>query len=182
MASAYLVPVAQLLRDVPSTMDLDFRAPFDERHEFAPRGSAETDVSSDAEVLVQISLQSFAGGLHVKGKISAPWCGICRRCSLPVVGMAEVTVRERYVDYPGPGGEDAYPIVNDFIDLEPLVHELILLDLPLAPLCREECAGLCGVCGNDRNDQPCDCQTPVDPRWATLEGLRFADEADDAGE
>jgi uncharacterized protein len=57
------------------------------------------------------------------------------------------------------------------------------LDLPLAPLCREQCQGLCPHCGTDLNDETCDCQGPADPRWATLDELRFIDvRADEAKE
>jgi uncharacterized protein len=82
-------------------------------------------------------------------------------------------VDERFVDTRGPGDDDAYLIEDDFADLAPLVHDAIFLDLPLAPLCREDCQGLCPYCGIDRNEATCDCQAPIDSRWATLDGLRF---------
>ena len=177
MASPYLVPVAQLLRNVPSTIEVSFTAPFDEDREFAPRGRAETDVAPDALVTVDLRLSSFSGGLHAKGTVSAPWHGICRRCSKEVSGVSVVQVNERFVDERGPGDDEAYLVENDFADLAPLVHDAILLDLPLAPLCQEDCQGLCPVCGIDRNEASCDCPAPLDPRWATLDGLRFTDDS-----
>jgi len=183
VSSLYRIPVALLLRDVPSTMNLDFLAPFDAQGEFEPRGAAETDVAPDADVHVVLELQSFVGGLRAKGGISAPWFGTCRRCSVLVEGVASVAVDERYVDTIEEGDEEAYLIENDFIDLEPMIHDVLLLDLPLAPLCREDCQGLCLYCGADRNESPCTCQAPTDARWATLDGLKFAgDEPDDADE
>lgn len=183
MASPYLVPVAQLLRNVPSVYEASFEAPFDEGHEFAPRGPAETDVFPDSTVTVQITLQSFSGGLRAKGLIRAPWHGMCRRCSNPVFGDCAVDVDERYVDTRGPGDDDAYLVENDFVDLAPLAHDAIFLDLPLAPLCREDCKGLCPFCGIDRNHASCDCHAPVDSRWATLDDLRFTDvESDESYE
>lgn len=175
MDSSYLVPVAYLMRDVPSTSEVIFQAPFDADREFAPRGRAETDVDPEALVDVAVVLQSFSGGLRAKGRVSAPWFGVCRRCSIPVYGVADVAVDERFVDHREPGDEDAYLIENDFVDLAPMSHDAILLELPLAPLCREDCRGLCPFCGIDRNEADCDCEAPVDPRWATLDGLRFAD-------
>ncbi|HEY5103801.1 MAG TPA: YceD family protein [Acidimicrobiales bacterium] len=175
MASPYLVPVALLLRDVPSTMVVSFDAPFDEPREFLPRGPAETDVFPEAEVKVQVRLESFSGGLRARGRVEVPWHGICRRCSAPVLGVSSVDVNERFVDERGPGDDDAYLVEHNFVDLAPLTHDAILLDLPLAPLCREDCKGLCVYCGIDRNEATCDCQAPIDPRWATLDGLQFAD-------
>ena len=62
MASPYLVPVARVLRDAPSALDVDFEAPFDEPKEFAPRGPVETDVFPEAVVHVKVRLESFSGG------------------------------------------------------------------------------------------------------------------------
>ena len=175
MFSPYLVPVAQLLRDVPSTAKLSFEAPFDEPREFVPRGYAETDVFSEATVKVELRVESFSGGLRARGRVEAPWHGICRRCSTPILGISNVAVNERFVAEEALVDDEAYPVQNDFIDLAPLVHDAIFLDLPLAPLCREDCQGLCPYCGADRNDESCDCQGPVDARWATLDELRFID-------
>ena len=183
MASPYLVTVAQLLRDVPSTFEVEFEAPFDEPHEFEPRGKAETDVFAEATMKVRITLQSFSGGLRAKGRVEAPWHGVCRRCSVPVLGVSTVEVDERFVDTRGPEDDEAYLVENDFVDLAPLCHDAIFLDLPLAPLCREDCKGLCPFCGIDRNEASCDCQAPVDSRWATLDELRFTGlEADESKE
>jgi uncharacterized protein len=183
VASPYLVPVAQLLRDVPSTYEVTFEAPFDEPHEFEPRGRAETDVLPDAIVKVHITLQSFSGGLGAKGRVEAPWQGVCRRCSVPVSGVSIVEVDERFVDTRGPEDDEAYLVENDFIDLAPLCHDAIFLDLPLAPLCRGDCKGLCPFCGIDRNEASCVCQAPLHARWATLDELRFMDfESDESKE
>ena len=54
---------------------------------------------------------------------------------------------------------ETYPLEGDEIDLEQLVRDTVLLDLPAAPLCRDDCAGLCPACGADRNRARCDCDT-----------------------
>ncbi len=61
------------------------------------------------------------------------------------------------------------------IDLGGIVREQILLALPMdAPLCREDCKGLCPACGKDLNQAECGCdRTPKDPRWAALESLKL---------
>ena len=175
MASAYLVPVAQLLRDVPSTLRVEFSALFDEMNEFDPLPAGGADVPRGAIAEVNLHLESFSGGLRARGQIAAPWRALCRRCSIDIDGHSEVQVSERFVDDRGPGDDDAYLVVNDFVDLAPLVHEAILLDLPVAPLCRPDCRGLCVQCGSDKNLGDCGCLAPIDPRWATLDNLRFVD-------
>jgi uncharacterized protein len=62
----------------------------------------------------------------------------------------------------------------DRIDLEPLARETVLLELPLAPLCREDCAGLCAECGADRNTVDCGhALVTTDARWSALDQLTF---------
>jgi uncharacterized protein len=176
VASAYLVPVAGLLRDVPSQHDVSFRALFDENSEFEPRPYGESDVPAGALASVAVTVASYRGGLDVKGMVSAPWRGICRRCSKVVDGELQVRVSERFEENLAPEDEEAYPFVGDVIDLSDLVHDAILLELPVAPLCREDCQGLCAICGIDKNEASCECRAEPDARWATLDALRFEDE------
>jgi uncharacterized protein len=179
VASAFLVPVAQLVRDEPAQLAVRFRAPFDEAHEFAPRAYGESDVPADADVDVDLRLESFRGGLRARGTLRAPWRGICRRCSVVVADELTVAVSERFVAHPPPGDEEAYPYEGDVVDLLPMVHDAVLLELPLAPLCRPDCRGLCPTCGIDRNEGTCDCRPEADARWATLDALRVEDEPSD---
>jgi hypothetical protein len=75
MASPYLVPVTALLRDVPSSMSVEFDAPFDEPREFEPRGAVETDVFPEATVHVKLRLESFSGGFACGGASRPPGTG-----------------------------------------------------------------------------------------------------------
>jgi len=176
VSSSFLVPVAQLRREIPSSVTVTFVAPFDEHHEFPPRSRCESDVPPDALVSVDLRLEAFSGGLRAKGTVGAPWRALCRRCSVQVDGYNEISVNERFVDHPGPD-DDAYATANDgdLIDLAPLVHDAVFLDLPIAPLCRDDCRGLCAECGTDLNEATCTCQPAIDPRWATLDVLRVLD-------
>lgn len=59
------------------------------------------------------------------------------------------------------------------LDLGPVLHEQLQLAVPMRPLCSEECAGLCPVCGANLNETECDCRRETaDPRWAGLAALR----------
>ncbi len=96
-----------------------------------------------------------------------------------VADELDVAVLERFVEEPRPDDDEAYPLSGDFVDLLPLVHDAVLLELPIAPLCRPECAGLCPNCGIDRNEATCACAPEPDSRWATLDALRFEDDSSD---
>ena len=94
----------------------------------------------------------------------------------PVSGELVIAVRERFCDlrpHDEPDQDDElYPIVDDVVDFGPLVRDAIVLELPMAPLCRDDCSGLCPECGANRNEGDCGCVAPSDPRWANLDVLR----------
>jgi uncharacterized protein len=71
------------------------------------------------------------------------------------------------------GDLDVFPFDGEKIDLEPLFREQFVLTVPYAPLCREDCKGLCPQCGIDRNTATCTCEKPIDPRLAPLKGLKL---------
>ena len=136
-------------------------------------------VPADAVLSADVVLDAVLGGVAVEGTVTAPWVGECRRCLAPATGELVVAVRELYTE--DGDGEDTYPLHDDTVDLEPLVHDAVLLELPQAPLCRPDCAGLCPVCGANRNEERCDCEPPADPRWRALDVLRVPGAAPDRG-
>lgn len=71
------------------------------------------------------------------------------------------------------GDLEVVVVESDHIDPNFFVREQILLQLPMKPLCRPDCQGLCSRCGTDLNSGRCQCKAPVaDPRWASLESLK----------
>lgn len=176
MTSIWLVPVTALRRSLGQRR---------EEHRAGRLGEltvAGSRVPADAEVTVDVVLTSVSGGIEVAGTVRAPWQGECRRCLQPVDSELVAEVRELYrppgADGGGEPDEETYELGSDQLDLAPLARDAVLLELPLAPLCRPDCAGLCPTCGADRNTTPCDCATEVsDPRWAALDTLRATDQA-----
>ncbi len=121
---------------------------------------------------VDLDAVSSIDGIVVSGDITIPWSTACRRCLADVTGTAVVDVAEVYQD--DVSNEEAFPIEGDQIDLAPAVREYVLIELPDGPLCRDDCAGICPVCGIDRNRATCHCDTTVrDDRWAALDDLRL---------
>ncbi len=100
---------------------------------------------------VDLLLESVVEGVLVSGTASTVTRGQCSRCLDPVTeGRGEC---HRVVRLPDSTTDETTEstsvsrIVDDWIDLEPLVRDAVVLALPLAPLCSEDCAGLCSGCG-----------------------------------
>ncbi len=122
------------------------------------------------DLRVELRLTALNDGIEVDGTVSADWATVCRRCLRDLSGTAVGVVDELYQIEPL--DPDAYLIEDGQLDLAPLVRETALLELDAERLCRDECAGLCPVCGVDRNATACSCDTSVrDDRWAALEGF-----------
>ena len=142
--------------------------------ELGAKNPVETAVPPGAEVVCDVVLESYPGGIMATGTVTAPWRGACRRCTRTVEGELSVKVRERFV--PPEAGEpedvEAYVLEGDELDLSPLVRDAVLLELPLAPAVRRGLPGALPQCGADRNEEECLCATPTDPRWANLDVLR----------
>jgi uncharacterized protein len=131
-------------------------------------------VPANGTVVLDLELQSVNDGIVAKGTVQAPWVGECRRCLQPVERVLEADVLEIFEDNPVDG--ETRQLDHDRIDLEPVARETILLELPLAPLCKDDCAGLCAECGADRNTVDCGHgQELGDARWSALDQLRFED-------
>jgi uncharacterized protein len=123
-------------------------------------------------VTADLLLEGLAGeAILATGAVTAPWEGPCRRCLGTACGTVTTEVRELFEV--ASDEEETYPLKGDRVDLEPLVRDAVLLELPQAPLCMEECQGLCPTCGANRNEGTCTCDTtPRDPRWSALDQLR----------
>lgn len=136
------------------------------------------------------SLHLYADGTHVfaSGMFSGVVTVACSRCvgpvSIPIEESLHVTFMPqaelpRDDDAGADGAEvtaediDVFPFDGDHIDLEPLLREQFILAIPYAPLCRQDCLGLCPQCGVDRNAARCDCERPVDPRLEGLKSLKL---------
>lgn len=171
MASTLVVNVLDLLRRAGATKDVHVVAPA-EQFDFA-----DDRIDDSGDVTVNIHLESGTGGIVATGDASVAWSSQCRRCLRPVTGeshseLHEVFAREAARGEVSLADPDALPLTGDQIDFVPVVREVALLGLPLAPLCRPDCPGLCPRCGADLAANPCTCVVRTrDERWAALDEL-----------
>lgn len=137
------------------------------------------DVRITSDIAVDLLATSNLDGIVVDGTIDMGWRSVCRRCLVEVTGTTRIEVDEVYQDPDdvSVADGDAFPIDGDQVDLVPAVREAVVLELPDDVLCRLDCAGICPVCGIDRNQHTCDCDTTVrDERWAALAELELDDD------
>jgi uncharacterized protein len=122
---------------------------------------------------LDLRLESVVEGVLVSGSATVEVRGECVRCLGDVSDELEVAIQELYV-YPGvePDDDLASRLQGDLIDLEPLLRDEVVLDLPFQPLCRDDCSGLCVECGANLNDDPGHRhEARLDSRWDALRGI-----------
>jgi uncharacterized protein len=164
--STLTVSVAEILGRPGEYRDLDISASLE--------GIQTTLARLDATpIATQLRAESIVEGILFSGRVRASAQLECARCLKGFTEPVDLKVRELYA---APGqelGDDVYEVKGLEADLEPMLRDAIALALPLNPLCRPDCKGLCGICGTDWNEGPCDCRVDdVDPRWAPLDALR----------
>jgi len=133
-------------------------------------------VPKGADIELDIRLEAVMEGVLVSGTAHAPLRGECSRCLDPFTLSVDVEFQELFVYSDTRSGEEAgedeLRLEGDLIDLEPVLRDAVVLALPLSPLCRDDCPGLCTECGERLDDVgPDHHHDAVDPRWAALQGL-----------
>jgi uncharacterized protein len=121
------------------------------------------------------------GEIRIKGHIAVDMEAECDRCleeaAFPIDGEFELyyrPVEEGYGEEKALDESEAQMgfYEGDGVELNDALREYVLLAMPMQKLCSEACKGICPVCGQNRNQGTCGCQTKaVDDRWAALKAL-----------
>src|SRR5205814_8305163 len=129
----------------------------------------------------QVRLRHINQGLLVDGQVDLTVELICTRCLKTFEQELHLELDERFrptvdvvtgVPLPAIEEDDVFPIDDHHqVDLTEPVRQHLLLAIPIATVCKEDCAGLCSQCGKDLNLGPCECEPEVDARMSVLKTL-----------
>ena len=131
---------------------------------------AETELPVAGKIRIDGEISNVGDVLLLQARVSASVNRMCSRCLKEFTADSAAEVVEKYYPSGSPGVEkDAYVYEADIVDITEPLRESLLLAEPLKVLCKEDCLGICPVCGADRNVHPCSCDTgSIDPRLAAL--------------
>lgn len=181
-----VVDIRDLGRRAGATKDLDLTVPVAEGW-----GAGTAWVPEGGDLDLALRLESVVEGVFVSGTVRTQIVAECARCLEPVSWEERSNIQELFVYPPqdarghrvtdeGEGSEDSSPIIeDDLLDLEATVRDAVVLGLPIAPLCRVDCPGLCAQCGVALADEPEHRHEEHDPRWAALTALLEDDKHDE---
>jgi uncharacterized protein len=174
-APALAVDVRELLQRPAAHKHVVVRAPLDDL------ATPVASVPPDRPVTVDVEIESVVEGLLVTGTVSATAVVSCVRCLRRFDQELEVEVRELFALEPRQDEDEGYAVLpDDRLPLDTMARDALVLAFPAFPLHRPDCAGLCPVCGADRNTVDCGHggTEDLDPRWAALAGLQDSLEED----
>lgn len=119
-------------------------------------------VEFKAPLEARVQAELIQSDVLVTGEVSTVFTCSCARClnnfDKPVTSKFKQTVDP----------------VDNVVDVDYLIKEAVILDLPLKAVCREECLGLCPVCGKNKNEADCGCEVPTGAQaWDVLKNIQF---------
>ena len=125
-------------------------------------------------VAATLDVSRTTSGYSLRLRYEARLEGPCMRCLESAGHVAVVDARE--VDQPGGGDQlDSPYLDDDVLDATAWARDALALALPDRIVCREDCLGLCAVCGQNLNEAAAGHghEAAPDPRWAALREIRF---------
>ena len=126
-----------------------------EKDEFAPA----------SQVSYGFKVSAAAGSFLVTGSVCGKVSTRCGRCLAPLT----LEIRNDHVELCYARSD----ITAEEVDISDDVRDELLIELPMNPLCKEDCKGLCPVCGADLNKKKCRCKRPENPVWSALDGIEL---------
>jgi len=148
------------------------------KESLAPPAGVVLESAEVTATQLHLDLQMEMRGEEIvaQGTITVEWNGPCRRCLEHQDGSTEFKIQEIFQRPPVEG--ETYYLDKDDVDLEPMVRESVLLNMPVAPLCSLDCAGPDPErfpTSVESDEVPDGAEPPADPRWAALSEITFDD-------
>ena len=149
----------------------------------------ETEYGDFRDITGQVQLLHTGQTILAIAEVSGYTTGSCARCLDPAHIELWATIEQEYFPvnaglmdtglFPTEPEEQIFRIdERNFVDLGEAVRQSLTSTMPMAPLCRDDCKGLCSRCSARLNSEPCNCEeTTVNPQWSALAEIALGSRA-----
>ncbi|MFM8926628.1 MAG: YceD family protein [Rhodoluna sp.] len=169
--SRFLIPVHDLMHRSGTMREIETDIVLD-----ADLGAGLAKVPKGGSVNLSLRLESVHEGIYVSGTLRTKAQADCARCLDALQIGIEVDIQELFAY--SLQVEDDLIVKDEQIDLEQVIVDSVVLNLPFTPICSKDCLGLCPECGLKINENPDHAHAAkIDSRWSELE--KFAKESED---
>jgi len=142
-------------------------------------GEGVVAVQVGENIVLEVRMEGLHDGILVSADVETTAVGECVRCLDPVSLPVRVEIQELFAYSPDEAFD--FAVHDDYVDLEPVVRDAVVLALPFQPVCRPDCPGLDPETGQKLADDPDRAPREVlDPRWAALQGFTNDNQLPDA--
>jgi uncharacterized protein len=132
-------------------------------------GDAEDQFQFPEPVEFEGELVNVGGMSKLSGRLQTAYRTDCYRCLKEVDGLVDVMIQENFVESENSTDHEAYTYEGNYVFIDKVLQDSILLNLPMKQVCEEACKGLCPKCGSNRNMEDCSCiEDTTDPRMEAL--------------
>jgi uncharacterized protein len=168
--SNFVIPVHDLMHRAGTMREMHTKINLE-----SELGAGLARVAKGGEIDLKLRLESVHEGIYVSGELQTDAQGECSRCLDPVRMPIKVDIQELFAY--SLEVEDDLLVQDEQIDLEQVIVDSVVLNLPFTPICSEDCLGLCPECGVKMVEDPNHAhEAPIDSRWSELK--KFSKESD----
>ncbi|MDP4182686.1 MAG: DUF177 domain-containing protein [Bacillota bacterium] len=137
--------------------------------EIAELKDVDSEVVFDEVVNFEGTLLNSSGVLKLAGNLKVGFTVKCSRCIKDIQNKMELKVKEDILEDSEKVDNEAYTYNNNYILIDSILKDNIILNLPVKQVCDESCKGLCPKCGTNLNEGTCDCKEEnINPQMEVL--------------
>ena len=123
----------------------------------------------DKPVSFKGSVENRGGILILHGDLNTSYHVKCSKCLKDIDSIMNISIMENFIEEKNKADDESYTYKGNFIELDRVFKDNIILNLPVRQVCNEDCKGLCPICGANLNVTSCECrEDEVDSRMEVL--------------
>ena len=146
------IDVSEILKTVGASLDIKFEGPLEELN------SIGLDIKFENFVNFIGHVENNDDILKLSGKLRVNYATVCFRCLNEINGSLDLAINENFTKVDKLKDIEAYTYESKYIEIDKMLIDNIILNIPMKQLCIESCKGLCQRCGNNLNEKSCDCK------------------------
>ena len=157
------IDVSEILKMEDASLEIKYEGPLEELNSIGLDMKFEDFVSFNGRIA------NNHGVLKLSGNLKVNYSTLCFRCLVAVEGSLDFAVNENFTTGDKSEAIEAYTYEGKFIEIEKLLIDNIVLNIPMKQLCNNTCKGLCQRCGANLNEKSCDCKDDdINPNMEAL--------------
>ena len=135
-------------------------------------GCVEDGYIFDKPIGFKGQIENVNGVLILDGHLKVDYIAKCYRCLRDVDRKIDIGIRDEFISSKKATDNDFYIYSGNFVELDRVLKDNIILNLPMRQVCTKECKGLCSKCGINLNEKKCDCMEDlINPQMEALKSF-----------